>query len=309
MLEKIVDSCKYVMDNAKFVKINYERLNEFIDTIDNKEIKHWLSSNPNNILDLGIENIINFFLLFQAIDYSFWGVPKWTINTEVGEKDGLDALLYAMLKYVKDKNIADLYNISYEEFKTILKGNVEIPLIKERYEAIAQISKVVKEKMNGNFYKYIYQVHSDNELFEIIINDFTSFKDEREYKGKTIYFYKLAQLLTSDILRLRERFEKIEVCYSHLSGCADYMIPQTMRALGITEYNEELSNIVDNKIEMDYSSEYEVEIRASMIVVIDYIKNKLDNINAIDINDFFFCASKKVKSIVKPYHLCRNQNY
>ena len=39
MLEKIVDSCKYVMDNAKFVKINYERLNKFIDTIDNKELK------------------------------------------------------------------------------------------------------------------------------------------------------------------------------------------------------------------------------------------------------------------------------
>ena len=82
-----------------------------------------------------------------------------------------------------------------------------------------------------------------------------------------------------------------------------------MRALGIIEYNNELSNIIDNKVEIEYSSKYEVEIRASMIVVINYIKKKIDNTKAIDINDFFFTASKKVKSIVKPYHLCRNQNY
>ena len=82
-----------------------------------------------------------------------------------------------------------------------------------------------------------------------------------------------------------------------------------MRALDIIKYNDELSNIIDNKVEIECSSKYEVEIRASMIVVIDYIKNKLDNTCAIDINDYFFTTSKKVKSIVRPYHLCRNQNY
>ena len=92
-------------------------------------------------------------------------------------------------------------------------------------------------------------------------------------------------------------------------GCADYKIPQTLRALGIIEYNEELSNIIDNKVEIECSSKYEVEIRASMIVVINYIKNKVEDTNAIDINDYFFIASKKVKSFAKPYHLCRNKNY
>lgn len=309
MLEKVIDSCKYVMNNAEFVTINFDKLDEFITTVDCKELKHWLSNNPYNILDLGIENVINFMLLFIAIDYSFWGTPKWTINIELGQKDGSDALLYAMLKFVKDRKLEDLYNISYEEFKLLLKGNVEIPFIRERYETIIQISKIVKERMNGNFYKCVHSIHSDIELFELIINYFPSFNDERNYDGKTIYFYKLAQLLTSDILHLREQMESIEVDYTHLIGCADYKIPQTMRALDIIEYNDELSNIIDNKVEIECSSKYEVEIRASMIVVIDYIKNKVENTNAIDINDYFFTASKKVKSIAKPYHLCRNQNY
>ena len=82
-----------------------------------------------------------------------------------------------------------------------------------------------------------------------------------------------------------------------------------MRALDIIEYNDELSNVVDNRLEIEYSSKYEVEIRASMLVVINYIKSKIDNTNAIDINDYFFTFFKKVKSIAKPYLLSRNQNY
>ena len=216
MLEKIKDSCNYVMDNAEFVTINYAQLNKFIKTIDCKDLKHWLSNNPYNILDLGIENVINFMLLFESIAYSFWGTPKWTIGTNLGEKDGADALLYAMLKFVKDRKLEDLYNISYEEFKLMLKGNVEIPFIQERYETLIQTSKIVNEKMNGNFYKYVHSIHSDIKLFEVIINNFPSFKDERKYDGKTIYFYKLAQLLTSDILHLREKMENVKVDYSHL---------------------------------------------------------------------------------------------
>ena len=50
-------------------------------------------------------------------------------------------------------------------------------------------------------------------------------------------------------------------------------------------------------------------LRASQLFVIEYIKNRLENINSIDINDFLFAYSKKVKKIAKPYHLCRNTNY
>lgn len=214
-----------------------------------------------------------------------------------------------MLKYVRESGKVDFGDLSLDEFKKILKGNVEIPLLEERYRTIVQISEIVKKKMNGNFYNYIKDIRDDISLFEVIVNNFPSFKDERAYEDKTIYFYKLAQLLTSDILHVRERLEKIEIDCSHLIGCADYKIPQTLRALKIISYSSELSELVDQKREIEVSSLYEVSIRASQLVVTDYIKNKLDNFDSIDINDFLFLYSKKVKNIVKPYHLCRNVNY
>ncbi len=309
MFENIKSSCKYVCENAKHVNINYNALDKFIDKINCSDLKHWLSSNPYNLLELGIEKIINLFLIYESIDYSFWGNPKWSIETDEGLKDGADALLYIMIKYVRENNTTDFSKLTYDEFSNLLKGNVEIPLIKERYNTIMDICNIVNSKMNGNFYKFIYDVKTDIELMNIIVNNFNQYKDERIYNGKTIYFYKLAQLLTSDILHLRETLENINVDYSHLIGCADYKIPQTLRTIGIIEYDEELSNIVDNKKEIVMSSDFEVEIRASQLIVIDYIREKINNVNSIDINDFLFVYSKKVKDIVKPYHLCRNTNY
>ena len=309
MLDKIKNSCKYVVENSEHVKIDYSKLDDFIANIDCNNLKNWLLYNPYNLLDFDIETLVNFLLVFESIDYSFWGQPKWTIETEDGLKDGSDALLYDMLKYAKKLENATFNDVSFNEFRNILKGNIEIPFLEERYKTISEINEIVNKKMSGNFYKYIKNITSDTELFNLIINNFESFKDERIYDGKVIYFYKLAQLLTSDILHLREEIEKITVDYSNLIGCADYKIPQVLRALGITKYDKELSYMVDNKKEIEISSKYEVEIRASQIFVLGYIKNRLNSFKSVDINDFLFNYSKKLKNIVKPYHLCRNKNY
>ncbi len=309
MLENVKNSCKNIMSNSKYVKINYKKLDKYIENIDYTNIKHWLISNPYNLLELPIDTIINFLLLFESINYSFWGNPKWTINTKDEKKDGSDALLYAMLNYIRKENNLDFTKVTIEKFRAILKGNIEIPLLNERYLTLYNISELVNKKMNGNFYNYIKNLTDDRKLFQFIIDNFNSFKDEREYCGENVYFYKLAQLLTSDILHLRELIEGIHVDYSHLVGCADYKIPQTMRALGIIEYSNELAEIIDNSKEIEINSKYEIEIRASMITVINYIKEKIKKYNSIDINDYFFMESKKVKGIAKPYHLCRNTNY
>ena len=169
MLENIKKSCSYVAANSKYVKINYEVLNDYIKNMDVTKVKFWLSSNPYHILDMDIEKIINFLLLFESIDYCFWGSPKWVVETNEGKKDGSDALMYSLLNYINNN---DLTNISFEEFSNILKGNVEIPFLKERYETISSISKTVNERMNGNFYNFIKDINEDNELFNIIISNF-----------------------------------------------------------------------------------------------------------------------------------------
>lgn len=73
MLDEIMKSCKYVVNNSKSVKINEKQIDKFVEKINKVETKHWLSFSPYNLLDLPTETIINFLLVYDAIDFSFWG--------------------------------------------------------------------------------------------------------------------------------------------------------------------------------------------------------------------------------------------
>ena len=50
--DKILDSCKYVVDNSKYVKINEDKMNNLIKTTNICKQEHYLLYNPCNILIL-----------------------------------------------------------------------------------------------------------------------------------------------------------------------------------------------------------------------------------------------------------------
>ena len=174
----------------------------------------------------------------------------------------------------------------------------------------AMTEKLRSNGINVNIGQVKENITKDIVLFNTIINNFPSFADTRTYDNKTIYFYKLAQLLTSDILHIRSLKEGITVDYSNLVGCADYKIPQVLRSLGVLVYDKELSDLVDNKNELEENSIYEVEIRANMVVAINLIKKELNNkVSAIDINDTIWSFSQDKTKKLLPYHLTRTLSY
>lgn len=314
MLNKVLKTSKFVVDNASHVKINYDKATELIDELLRFDNVHYLTKVPYAVYDMSTRDIINFLLIYDSIDFSFWGNPKWTIDANGNDLDGGIALLHCIFKLFNGRDSLEVYqqleNMTLEEFKAILKGNIDIPLLEERYSIVTGIAKIVNKKMNGSFYDYIKNMNTDQEIFNTILNNFSSFEDTRTYEGQTIYFYKLAQLLTSDILHVIEIKEQKEVDYSNLLGCADYKIPQVMQGFGILEYDTELSSLLDTKTEIEENSKYEVEIRASMIVVINYIWEQIDkSIDRIDINDFIWSKGQDKTKKYKPYHLTRTKSY
>lgn len=314
MLSKILETNKFVVDNAKHVKINYEKAKELIEELLKFDNVHYLTKVPYSVYEMNTRDIVNFLLIYDSIDFSFWGNPKWTIDANGKDLDGGIALLHCIFNLFNGRDSIEVYqqleNMTLEEFKNILKGNTDIPLLEERYKIVTGIAKIVNAKMNGNFYDTIKDMNTDQEVFRTIINNFSSFQDTRTYKGQTIYFYKLAQLLTSDILHVIEVKEQKDVDYSSLLGCADYKIPQVMQGFGILEYDIELSSLLENKTEVEENSEYEVEIRASMIVVINYIWEQINrSIDRIDINDFIWGKGQDKTKKYKPYHLTRTTSY
>ena len=67
MLDNMKESCQYVMNQNQHVKINYDKLDEFIKNIDYDKLKNWLLYNPYNLLELDIEMIIFIFFAIEAM--------------------------------------------------------------------------------------------------------------------------------------------------------------------------------------------------------------------------------------------------
>ena len=300
LLDKIDYSTKFVSDNSRYVSINYKRIDTIIEGGEFNKISYWLENNPFGLLDLGYRKVINFLLLYHTIgNFCFWGDPKWEIDTDKGKLDGSYAIMYILLEKFKHDNN---FNISFEQFSDLLKGNVEIPLLRERYDCLVKMNTYL-DGIAKDFYDEIKYYRDDISLLNYILNNFDYFNDECTYRKERVYFYKRAQLLVSDILHIRSILENVNVDYSNLRGCADYKIPQVMRCFGMIDFNEELSDIVDNFIELDYGSEMEVEIRANDLVVIDYIYKKLDGkVSRMDINDYIWLLGQDKSKIIKPYH-------
>lgn len=307
LIDKLNNSYKFVCDNSKNVMINYSKIDAMIDRIKNSSVTYWLDSNPYGLMDLDVQSIINFLFIYHAIgDYCFWGDPKWEIQTDLGTMDGSYAIMYLILKRFKANNN---FEMSMDDFKELLKGNVTIPLFEDRYSNLVKMNAFLK-KSGKSFYELIKDLNIDSQLFEFIVSNLDYFKDISTYEGKEVLFYKRAQLLTSDILHVREKKEKIAVDYSHLIGCADYKIPQVMRCYGMLEFSDSLADKVDNKVELEEGSIEEVEIRANTLKVIDYIYEKLGKkYSRMDINDFIWLLGQDKSKMIKPYHRTLTKHY
>ena len=305
ILNKIKESIYYVKDNAEYVKINYDALDEIIKNINLENNTHWLISNPFGILNMSIVDIMNYLLILHTIgDYCFWGDNKWSIETSDGVLDGTYAIMYLILKRMQSKKSFNMTKIEFEEF---LKGNNEIPLLDNRYKNLCLMNEYLKGR---NFYDLIKDKTKDTELLTYLTQNLPYLEDVSIYKGQNIYFYKRAQLMVSDILHIREYIEKVNVDYSNLMGCADYKIPQVLNNLGVLQYSEDLDDKIIERQEVKEDSEEEIEIRACDLVVIDYIYQKLNGkIARMDINDYLWLLGQDKKKITKPYHRTLTSHY
>jgi len=148
---------------------------------------------------------------------------------------------------------------------------------------------------------------------EMLVSEFPSFYDSSFYKEKEIIFHKRAQLLTSDICQMFKKQDLVSKNVDQLTACADYKLPQIMRRFGILEYTGELAKKIDAKIELAHNFEEEVEIRASTIWAVEFMKEEIKKrnpeITSMGIDDHLWLASQEKFADEKPYHRTRTTAY
>ncbi len=315
----VLDGVKFVVDSSKQVRINEKKIEEFCAAFTPDNIKHWFSVAPFDFSGFSDGEKLHFLLVFGAMSFCYWGEPKWTVQYQNKKFDGSWGMVTALRRAIDSGtpvlDMQFLANITKGEFSDILQGNVEIPLFEERLKIIREIGRVLVEKYGGDFGNLVKSANNDAlRVRDLIVEAFPNFNDFSIYKGRKIYFYKRAQLLTGDIYQVFDGkgYGNLKNT-SELTACADYKLPQVLRKLGVFEYSPNLAAKIDGKIEILKDSKEELEIRANTIWAVELMKQKLrsriSHIDAVHVSDHLWLASQTKSPDEKPYHRTKTISY
>lgn len=314
-MNPVLESIKPVIEGSREVKINQENLKKFCRQFKPKKFKFWLNEIPFKFLKLTQKEELNFLFILDSLQFCFWGSPKWTVEYKDKFYDGSWGLLASLVRAIEKGfeilNLNYLKNIPEGDLREIFKGNIEIPLFKERLKILRENSRILIQKFSGDFENLIELGKGEAlKILNLITENFPSFNDFAIYKGKKVFFYKKAQLLIAEISKRKlAKIKNVE----KLTALADYKIPLVLNELGILEYSQNLKEKINNKIQIPAGSEDEIEIRANQIWAIELMKNELKSkfpkITALDIDFHLWLMGQDEKFKGKPYHLTKTIFY
>lgn len=201
---------------------------------------------------------INWLFLIDTLNFCFWTKGSETNKWKVNNCTGYFALC-AAINRTRQNKIIDIVNpyvyvkITKQELLEIFKSDddlTEIPLIDERLKCLHEVGEVLVNKFDGKFENCIKLANQSAEkLLNIIINEFPCFRDEANYAGERVTFYKRAQILIGDIWSCYRgkdlgSFHDIQM----ITMFADYRIPQVLIDFKALQYNDELLELLSKGI-------------------------------------------------------------
>jgi hypothetical protein len=224
--------------------------------------------------------IANYLLVLDALNFYFWGEPRWRVTYRGETKNGYWALTLALRRALREgypiTEASYLAQIPSTDVASILRGEAVIPEFSARVHNLREVGESLLRDHDGQFLACIKGAnHSVPSLLRQIITLFPSFVDVRSYEGRTIPFYKRAQILVSDLSaafesRGSELFEDLRC----LTAFADYKVPQVLHQLGVIRYRSDLEEKLRRMETIEFGTQEEIEIRAATIVAVEQIAHE-----------------------------------
>jgi hypothetical protein len=251
-------------------------------------------------------------LLFNTVNFCYWGAPKWQIEYEGETWDGSMAMLTALRRALAaGRPVLDgayLARLTMPEFEDILRGRGRLHLMDERLAIWHAVGATLVNEFGGQWTNVIAAARGDAvALVALLVERFPSFDDTWPYEGRPLHFYKRAQLAAS---MLYEAFggQGWGALYNteRLTVFADYKVPQVLRRLGILVYDAALAATVDGQTLLPAGDRREVEIRAATIWAAELMRRalapRMPEVTAMHLDYWLWDAGRQQGPGIKPYH-------
>ena len=191
-----------VMVRAQHVRIDEQALQVACAGFEQKlRVPEW---NHEYHFGDGGERTANYILLLDALNFSFWGEPRWGIEYHGIRLNGYWALAAALKKAIEGGlDLTDarvLADMDEATLGAVFKGEGEIPLLRERCAHAREVGRVLLDEFEGQCARLVERSGFDAaRAAQTVIEHFSSFRDAPVYHGLTVPIYKRAQIVAADL--------------------------------------------------------------------------------------------------------------
>ena len=179
----------------------------------------------------------------------------------------------------------------------------EMPMLHERMRLLRETASILDEQFDGAPTNVIEEAnHSAARLVNLLVEHFPAFRDEHFFHGKTVRFYKRAQILTADVWAAFNgedygRFDDI----SHITIFPDYRIPQMLQSLNVLWYSPRLEARIKRQELIKSGDDHEIEIRGCSIWAVQLLIREMvklhpeakNKVNAVLVDFFLYDTCKE----------------
>ncbi len=311
-MRKVLESVRWVVERAEYVTLDEDALRRSAQELARQSLNFaWDGLHFRD----GTARTVQYLFVLDSLNFCFWPEPRWRYHSLDGYVALAAALRDAVLRGDCILEASFLAEISRKALREILDGENEIPLLDERVEILRECGAALQSKYDGQAARLVERAErSVVRLVELLAQDFSSFRDEASYHGRTVYFYKRAQIFCADLYgafggRSWGEFSDID----ELTAFADYKVPQVLRHLGILRYSPELAERIDRREELPAGSPEEIEIRAHTIWAVELLKQELEqlgrSLRSFEIDWLLWNLGQCEEFRQKPYHRTRTIFY
>ncbi len=311
-MKKVLESVRWVVEHAEHVTLDEAALR-----LGAQRLAEQASRCVWDGLHLrdGTARTVQYLFVLDCLNFCFWPEPRWRYRGHDGYVALAMALHDAVMRGDRVLDAASLAQMDKAHLQEILDGEHEIPLLDERVKILREAGTILQAHYDGHATRLVERAErSIVRLVELLAHDFSSFRDEASYRGRTVYFYKRAQIFCADLhgafsgQRWGEFFDIDE-----LTAFADYKVPQVLRHLGILRYSPELAASIDRREELLAGSPEEIEIRAHTIWAVELLKRELEklgrSLRSFEIDWLLWNLGQREEFRQKPYHQTRTIFY
>jgi Potential Queuosine, Q, salvage protein family len=291
----VLDSLHYAIESSRDVHTHYDKIVEIAGWMAYEELPMPDYALPFGLGDGDTNVAIDFVMVADVIDTAFTDFAthqKFQVDY-LGRHFSDSEAEFACLKSAMDNGVPILdghylAKISRAELNNIFKGNMEMPMLDEKLAVLRDAGKVLAEKYDGHFHKFIHSCSpklydNGNGLIDRLVTEFPRFNDVSMLDGHETKIYKLPQLGIWMLYANMHKSGKFRLDDPQkMTAFADYIVPVGLRLMGITSYSPQLENAINTFQLIPRDSRWEVEIRAHCIYATALLTEEINKIRPAD---------------------------